>query len=308
MSESTQFLSGVGRIVWGHPTKPQLVTDPDTKQPKLDQQGNKIYQFAFGLATPLAEFNAGTLPYLQAEAGKGFPNGVPGGFAWKYKTCDDIDPKGKRYGEREGCEGCAILTLSTTLKAPELYRQEGVNYFQISDTEIKTGDYVVVRINTKVNVATTPTRKSSLYVNPEMVLLIGQGEEIVPTVDPSEVFGGQSFALPAGAVAPTAAIPGQPLPGQPLPGQAVPGQAVPGQAPLPQAVAAPQPLPGAPVTPAVNPQPTAAPQVATTAPTAITYPTNVQPGVPGQAPLPGQPVAQPTAAPAYDFVQNAVKG
>lgn len=302
-TESTIFISTVGRIVWGHPGKSKDKTDPQTKEIKRNNAGEIIQQWVFGVAFPAAEFEASILPYLQQEAYKGYPNGIPGKFSWKFKHFNDVDDKGKRYGEREGCEDCYILTLSTELKAPEIYRKDGLNYFQIGEKDIKTGDYVAVQISAKVNIPTSHLHTPGLYINPEMVLLIGQGTEIVgQAADPSQVFGGQQFALPPGATAPAT---GQP---QAMPGQAVPPSSTPAQH-------------------AVNPQPNAAPQVATTAPSATTYPTNAPQAMPGQptpatttpstqtpvstatypsnAPqaMPGQAAA---TQPAHDFVQNTL--
>lgn len=224
----TEFLTPVGRIVWGHPLKPQKKVDQNTKQPVL-RDGKEVEQWAFGLAIPKDQFAQSVWPYMQQEAATGYPNGVPGKFSWKYKDGDtDTDAKGNLYSTYEGRAGCYILTISTEAFAPPVYKQENGQYQQIEAHEIKTGDFVAVNLNLKVNVPTNHTHTPGLFVNPNGVILVGYGDEIVSSsFDPNEAFGGQQFQLPPGASA-TPTMGSAPLPS--------------GMSGAPAPVAAPQPV------------------------------------------------------------------
>jgi hypothetical protein len=274
----SEFLTPVGRIVWGNPAKPQKKTDQKTRQPIL-KDGKPIEQWVFGLAIPKAEFNQFVLPWLQYEASTAYPNGVPSNFSWKYKDGDGVDRQGKRYSDREGHGGHYILTISTEAFAPQIYKNEGGRYRQIEAQEIKCGDYVVVKINAKVNVPTSPTHTPGLYINPQGIELVGYGQEIISSgADPDEMFGGRQYALPPGATA----TPQAPQGGAAAPYN-VPGQ--PGGAPAPYAppAAAPQPAPVYAATPPVQYAPAPASHLP---PPAHDFVQNA-----------GYPPAQPAAAP-----------
>jgi hypothetical protein len=204
--KGTELLTTIGRIVWGHPTKPSPIIEQDGPrkgQPKLDQNGQPKTAYSFGVAFPKAEFESMIWPAMYAEALKGFPNGVPQGFAWKYKDGNSVDRKGKLYSEREGYAGSIVLTFTSNLpNPPPCYVLAGAAYRQMAPNEIKVGDYIRVKTSMKVNVA-TGVMTSGLYVNPETIEFIGYGQEIVntPQIDPTAVFGGNAVALPPGASA-----------------------------------------------------------------------------------------------------------
>jgi len=267
----------VGRIVWGHPTKPRAklhqegalqgkpMTDPTTGAP--------IMEVSFGLAIPKAEFAAHVWPTMSAEIATAYPNGLPSRFATKYKDGDvDLDKDQKPLREKEGYAGCYILAytqrLSDTFPAPTVYKLNGAKYDQVPPDGIKCGDYVAVGTNFKCEVA-TGTNTPTIYVNPKIVELVGYGTALgVGAPDPTAAFGGQARALPAGASATPIGGGGAPgMPGMPSPGPlapvaaALPGAApmMPGAAPMPAPIAAPAPLappppppPPAPVAPAVQ--------------------------------------------------------
>ena len=231
----TQITTPVGRIVWGHPTDARKKIDQDTKQPVL-RDGQQVFEWAFGLAIPKEEFNATVWPAMYAEILTAFPGGPPANFSYKFLDADTaVDTQGQPYYLREGHAGCIILTIKTEFQAPAIYRLDPATgqYLQIDGNELKTGDYVCVGLNLKVNKSENHTRKSSIYVNPNGVELVGYGEAIVKGPNATAMFGGQQHALPPGA-------------------SATPQQTMTGSAP-PQAPAAPGPTaPAAPAAPPVH--------------------------------------------------------
>lgn len=260
----------VGRLVWGHPCKTKVQTDPRTKLPRLGKDGQPVQQCAFGVAYTKAEFQQILWPLLSQEAATLYPHGAPQGFSWKFKDGDTVDRKGIPYSNREGYAGNIVLTVSTTSFIPPVFKFENGAYRQLAENEIKCGDFVRLNLNIKANAPTDPTHTPGLYVNPNGVEFVAYGQEIVNSGgDPDELFGGAPVTqLPPGA-------------------SAVPLSNAPAGAPMPGM----QPMPGY--------QPQTAPQY--TPPVQPMQQQYAQPG--GQA----QPIyaAQPLPAPAHDFVNNA---
>lgn len=197
--------TGVGRIVWGNPGKAQIKKiqeGPDKGKPVM-KDGNPVYQWAFGVAFPKAEFQQLVWPFMLQEAMSGYPNGVPGKFAWKYVDGDGVDSEGKPFNTREGYAGCYILSVSTEAFAPPIYKWNGSTYQQLSGDQIKCGDFVTLTLNLKLNIPQQSTRVPSLYVNPVGILHVGYGQEIQRGGDPTQMFGQQpqQYALPPGASA-----------------------------------------------------------------------------------------------------------
>ena len=256
----TEFTTCLGRIVWGHPLKPQDKTKDDVKV--LDSNGQPIKVWSFGVAFPKADFQQSIRPHLHAEAAKGYPNGVPNNFTYKYKDGDtDTDAKGNPLSGKTGYAGNYVIAFSTELQPPQCFVFENGAYRQIDETMIKTGDYVLVGVNTKWHGPNPNARGSrpGLYINPLTVLLCYQGEAISGSyqADPNAMFGAAppQVAMPAGA-APV----GAPAPGAAGGMPAAPGT-MPGMAPAPTPGAAA--MPGAPVAgmpvapaPAAPPAPT----------------------------------------------------
>lgn len=266
-----------GRIVWGHPGKLVAKTDNNTKQ-KIMKDGQPVMQCAFGLAIDKNTFNQYVLPQLQKEAFTVFPNGTPPRFSWKYKDGDGIDDKGKPFNIREGYAGHCVLTIATQGFTPQIFKMESGQYRQLTAEEIKCGDYAAVNITVKFNGVMGGNNTPGLYVNPNGVVHIGYGTEIVSGgQDPDELFAGYQAQLPAGASA-TPTMGSAPLPTAMQPGNGYPPQ------PHQQYPAAAMPT-GQPSAPMTAPT-TYAPQPATPA---MGYPSN--PGLP---------------APAHDFVNNAM--
>lgn len=259
-----------GRIVWGHPSKGRPKKDVRTKQPII-KDGQPVTQYAFGVAIDKNTFAAQVWPQLQAEARAAFPNGAPPNFTYKFKDGDTVDAKGQPYSAREGYAGHCVMTIATEGFAPTVYKQEGGSYRQLSPEEIKCGDFVAVSLTIKYNGAVSPNTPG-LYLNPQGVVLIGYGQEIVSSgADPDELFQGfkpQHFAgmsatpvmssapLPTAMnVAPTApAMPAYAAPAAPVAPLPAPAHdfvnAAMGQAPAPQQYGA-MPMGAAPAAPAM---------------------------------------------------------
>ena len=242
-----QFLIPQGRIVWGHPGTLSPKKD-NQKKAIIGKDGQPVMQCAFGVAIERNYFYQYVLPALQAESRTAFPNGTPPKFAWKYKDGDsEIDDKGKPYNLREGWAGHVVLTVATQGFTPQIFKKNPANgaWDQIGEKEIKCGDYVAVNVTVKYNGA-TGTNTPGLYVNPNGVIFLGYGPEIVSGgQDPDEMFAGFNPSLPAGASAtpiftggavPAAMNPAQPAPYNPnqLAGApyAAPYQPAPGGAPV----------------------------------------------------------------------------
>jgi hypothetical protein len=290
----TEITTPLARIVWGHPGKMTDKTDPDTRQPVRNADGTIKQQCSFGLAIPKGQ-EGPLYAAMQAEAAKGYPNGIPGKFSWKLKDGDGIDSNGKPYSEREGHAGCWILAVASEFQAPPLYVWQNGAYMQIQPDKIKTGDYVMCGLNLKVNVPRDRTHTPGLYVNPLSVLLMYEGDEIKTgyQADPNALFGQQpqQAAMPAGA-RPIGA--GGPVGGQPPAGAGMPGmqQQMPGNGPMAQPTAPapgvmPQQGPSAPpMQPASGAYPSNPPQMPPPA-------TDFIPGAP-QQPQYQQPQGYPT--------------
>ena len=281
----------VGRIVWGHPLKPQIKKDLNTNQPVI-RDGQKVQQWAFGVAIPKDKFGE-LYNLMKQEALTAYPSGEPSNFSWKFKDGDGTGRDGKPYSEREGYAGHYVLTISTEAFQPPCYKYEGNTYRQLEEHEIKTGDYVVVNLDMKANVPTNRTHTPGLYINPNAIELVGYGTEIKGSggVDPNAAFGGHQHQLPPEASA--TPIGGAPA-GVGMPGTGAAPQGMPPAAPQGMPPAAPQGMPppatdfvqntmgNQPTAPTagMSPQPQTQ-QVAPTAQPATTYPTNM-PGMPPQ--------------------------
>lgn len=286
------IVTPVGRIVWGNPLRSQPVRD-NAGKPRLDPEtGNQLEQWAFGLAIPKDQCGQ-IFEAMNAQAAAIYPDGkYPPSFAWKFVDGDGIDNNGKSYAEREGYAGCYVFSASTQYAAPGVYQRNSQGQFVQLSEGVKTGDYARASLNIRAHGQKPGVAgaKPGLYVNPNMVELIGYGEEIRNGPSPDQAFGGAAPALPPGASAtPTAS---GPMPGAPA---------------APQA---PNAAPQAPAAPAA-PQPPAAPQAAPTAPQAPAMPPAAPPAnqAPPAAPAaaPGAPVTPPgggAPAPNYDFLKG----
>ena len=186
----TEITLPLGRIVWGHPLKPRHATDNQNNK-KFTDDGKPVMEVSFGLAIPADQFAQVVWPAMAQEIAKGYSQGIPGNFSYKMTQPHEIDKNGKPYADREGYAGCVVLACSTTLQPPGGYVFENGAYRQIGDDAIKTGDYVQVGVNFKVNVPTNRSHTPSIYVNPLTVLLCYEGDAIAGayTADPTQSFG-----------------------------------------------------------------------------------------------------------------------
>lgn len=212
------------------------------------------------------------------------------GFAWKI---DDGDhPK---HADKAGYPGNWVIKFTTTIPI-KCYDREAR---QIDPASVKTGFYVDVAMTVQPNGYFDD--QAGLYVNPNMVRLLGFGEEIQPGPSALQVFG----AAPApviGSQTPLAPA-GGPTAGAPIPAPVAPSfgpaaapayaAAAPLYAPAPVA----SPLPSAPVAaPAYAPPAMpAAPVYSPAAPaTPFTPPTLPDVGVQGvQGDVTGAPAPSP---------------
>jgi len=212
----TEVTTPKSRIVWGHPFKSRPVLDDRTKQPKFKKDGTTPRRsIEFGLAIPKAEFQE-VYAVMYAAVAEKFPNGIPPSFAWKIKDGDtDVDSKGVPLRTKEGYAGCVILTCRTELDSvPNYVFNHAVGRWEATD-QTKRGDYVKTTLDFSINVATSHTEKSSIFVNPKAVMLWEVGPEIKGgEFDPNAA----GFAPPP-PQAPTAAPHMQFLNGPKPPGQ-----------------------------------------------------------------------------------------
>ena len=237
-----KFALPIGRIVSGHPSKPEFKENFQTKQPVL-KNGVKVEEWRCKLAIPKDVFNTQVWPQLHAEAATLYPSGVGRDFSWKFVDGDSPEcPKGSKipYNVREGYPGHYVLTISTEAFAPPIFKFENGAYRQITADEIKCGDYVKLNVNIKAH----NNNDGGLYLNPNGFELVAYGKEIVfASADPTSLFGvgGQQYQLPAGAsLTPVSSAPAgaaMPLPQQPQ--QYAPAPAPVAYAPQPQQYAPP---------------------------------------------------------------------
>lgn len=247
-----------GRIVWasGDLFKGQLKTKFGSKEPVLDEQGQQVREYGFGLAIPKTSLNSdpdNIWTVLHSEAMKLFPQ-IPPGFAMKFKDGDGVDDKGQPFSSREGYAGHIVLSCITRIPIQWYIFQNGQNI--ITNEGIKCGDYVNVQLQVRAHGA-IGQGKPGLYVNPLAVQLVGYGKEIVNRPQGNDIFGMSQPAVPQGASATPIAPQGdQLLVAQPV---------TPNYGVLPQ-VHQPQPQPATapsyPQTPQGFPQPATTPQSA----------------------------------------------
>lgn len=267
-----------GRIVWcsGDLFKGRVKTEFNSKTIKLNQRGEPMNEYGFGLAVPktaLAAMGPGEPGHIWAamheEAYTLYPSRqLPPAFAMKYKDGDGIDDKGISFAQRKGYAGHIVFGLTTSLPI-KFFKFEGGQNIQVNEG-IKCGDYVNVQVSIKAH-GPIGQGKPGLYLNPNAVQLIGYGEEIVNAPSGDQVFGTQAPPLPQGASAmPLAPQPGQMLVPQPMPTQQF-AQGAPNYGVLPQ-----QFQPQATMQPAFQQQPVA--------------PVYQQPPMPGVAAPAGFPV------------------
>jgi hypothetical protein len=259
----TDILTPVGRIVAGDVFKANttdaqgrpltIKSGPNAGQPRTE------YYFALAIPKTDPSYDAEVMQKLQAAAKAGFPtmfdaNGqcVRPDFAWKVVDGDSNIPNQNNTipSSKEGYPGHWVLSFKGGF-APKVYSKGGESV--ITDPEqVKRGYYVRVYGSVAAN---GDMQKPGVYLNPNMVELVGYGDEINSGPDGAAVFGGAPAAnLPAGASA-------TPLAGTPMatPSNMPAAPAAPAAAPMPSNVQPAQDFlnpPAAPVAP-TSPAPAA---------------------------------------------------
>jgi len=191
-----------GRIVWGGLSM-QPKKNFTTKQEEINlKTGQKIMQVAFGLAVPkpnpqstpaeVENFNKVWVA-IHTEAGKqGFQYPNPK-FAFKFTDGDGTKDDGSAYPAHS--HGHIVLSISTQVPLTIFKRNPDGSFTQITDKDIKCGDYVRVNLSIKGH----PAPNAGLYLNPAGVAFLGYGDAIIATANPTALFGNGPFAIPAGA-------------------------------------------------------------------------------------------------------------
>lgn len=241
------FTTPVGRIVQGDPWEPNL-TDQDGK-PRVYDRGPKMGQPKpqWFIAVAIAKTDPAWPAFHQmllTEAATAWPSLFPQGangscalptFSFKLIDGDDatphIDPKtGKswRYCDKEGFPGHWIVKCSSGF-APKVYEEVPAGsgtFMEVTDkSRLKAGYYVRVAGQTSSN--DQPT-KPGIYVNLNMIQIVGQGPEITRGVDAATAFGGAGpAALPPGATPLQPAVAGGFTPAPVSPPAIPPSPAVP---------------------------------------------------------------------------------
>jgi len=191
-----EILTPPGRVVWGHPLQKQIKTDPKTRKPILDKTGKEQDVWSFGLAIPVAAF-AELEKAIATAAYQQYPQGnFPRDFAWKFKTESMMDEQNKPYAEREGYAGHVVINVSTQAFCPPLYKFDNGAYRQLTESELKCGDWVVAKL--LIN-----SHPGGVYINPVAIELVGYDKEIArrSAANPNETFGGRTYQLPQGVSA-----------------------------------------------------------------------------------------------------------
>lgn len=255
----TNFTSPVGRLVQGDPFKPRttdqqgnpltIKSGPNAGQPRSD------YFIAIAVPKDSPEWPA-FKALIDAEAKAAWPQGQFNSpkFSNKIIDGDGMDDNGKSNADKPGFAGCWVVRFSSGF-APAIWARSKVlpehmrspdpeSFVQVTfPTALKRGYF----IRTAGNVAGNQNQQSpGLYLNYNMVELVGYGEEIVSGPTASQAFGAAPAALPTGvSAAPTDA----PTPSAPAPTPT----ASPGDAPAPYTGYAEPPAPSGPVmTPKAN--------------------------------------------------------
>lgn len=191
----------LGRIVWGS-VKAQTKKVYGTQTPAIDPKtGKEIIEWCFGLAVPkpspqsnqheVANFQ-GLWNAICTEGAKlGYTQPGGAGFHWKFDDGDGRKPDGSPYPAHS--HGSIILACKTRIP-PKLMAWEGNVIKQVTDDQIKCGDYVQVAIN--IDGHGNPN--AGLYVNQSYVARFAFGEAIVNTPDPTTIFGNTAPPIPFG--------------------------------------------------------------------------------------------------------------
>lgn len=211
-----------GRMIWGG-VKGNVKKVYGTQNPMIDPKtGKEIIEYAFGLAVPkpgptstqseINNFNQ-VWTAIHTEAGKQgyqYPKDKDR-FAFKFIDGDnDRKENGEEYNKYH--KGCIVIACTTRIPLKLNSWIHGPDLTQITEDQVKCGDYFQVLLNIKGH----PAPNAGLYVNPSFLNLIGYGEAIINTVDPKTIFGNSRPDLPNGAsLTPVGTAPQMPQMGAP---------------------------------------------------------------------------------------------
>ena len=193
-----------GRIVWGG-VKQQVKKVYGTQTPAIDPKtGKEIIEWAFGLAIPkpspqsnqheIANFQTIWNAICSEGARLGFQQPGAPGFHWKFDDGDGRKPDGSPYPEHS--RGCIVVVCKTRIPL-KLMAWENGKCVQVTEDQIKCGDYVQVALNIEAH----GNPNAGLYVNPSFVARFAYGEAIVNQVDPTAIFGNAPPPIPFGGSA-----------------------------------------------------------------------------------------------------------
>lgn len=209
------FTSPIGRLVQGDCYEMQT-TDSEGR-PRVFKSGPKVGQpnpqifiaVAFPKMVPHPqtgalvenwEFNelyALMVKVSQTEWPALFPNGATQStardYAWKLLDGDGYDTKGKANFDKDGFAGHWVLRFGSGY-VPKTLVETAPNVFETT-TAIKRGYYVRIAGNITGN---DSTQTPGIYLNLELVQLVGTGPEIVGGMDAVAAFGTKSGVVPAG--------------------------------------------------------------------------------------------------------------
>lgn len=248
-----KYTSPIGRIVQGNPLLGNPQTNPQTGVPKLGKSGEQLINWyanvAFDKKNPKT---AEMIAAIFGEAARLFPALFPFGyqpaarqdtqppihaggcirsdFAFKLKDGDGYDANGKPHSAKEGWGGHWIVQISTYAGAMRVVNgttgNSPITEVGSGPAHIKTGDFVVCCLDIKTNGwSNDPQSKPGIFMNPDLVQLVGYGEYIAGGVNVDELLKDAAAAtggyVPTGmSTTPTAAaIPSLPTP-MALPGSA----------------------------------------------------------------------------------------
>lgn len=190
-----------GRIVWGG-VKPSIKKTYGTNTPYIDPKtGQQVTEWVFGLAIPKINPSSNQaetdnfMKFWNAVHQQAAMLGVQQGdkkFHWKFVDGDGLKDDGSPYPDHS--KGHYILTCKTRIPL-KLMAWENGKCVQITDDQIKCGDYVQVALN--IDGHGNPN--AGLYVNPSYVARVGYGQAIINQQDPTEIFGSVPPPMPMGA-------------------------------------------------------------------------------------------------------------
>ncbi len=198
---SSNFLTGIGRIVQGDPFTAQ--TTNGKGEPLLIKSGvnagkptQKFWiKVAFSKNDPsFTAFWQGIVSEARRLMPQYFnPQGecIHPRFAWKCMDGDGVDSNGNSNATKEGFPGHWIIGFASNY-APKCYPKGKYDpAFQLTDpNSIKRGYYVRVSGTIGANIPADQTDVPGVFLNLSIVELMGFGQEIVSGPNAQEILGG----------------------------------------------------------------------------------------------------------------------